>query len=316
MFGQMYHHFHDDGMHRRGQGSIDAGEFRSLLRRAREAGEILSPRAFRDAVANGTLAPGQTCITFDDALRCQFDIAAPVLAEEGVRAFFFVYSSALDENPDPLEFYRDFRHLHFDSMEDFYAFFFATVKERFPDLHARYKTEFPVDYLAQFRFYSEMDRRFRFFRDQIAGPARYETIMNRLLAEAGYDTAARREALFMRAEHIRELAGAGHEIGLHSHSHPTDMKTLPDKRQLEEYARNKRVLESLTKGEIWSMSHPCGSYDDRTLAVLRGLGIRLGFRHSLHEPRILSPLEVPRENHVNLLRQLSPEPDRADAGQA
>lgn len=304
MFGQMYHHFHDGGRHNRGQGSIDGETFRRVIRHTLTHGEILTPEKFRDAVTAAALATGQTCVTFDDALRCQFDIAAPILAEEGVRAFFFVYSSALGEDPDPLEFYRDFRHLHFKAMDDFYRFFFDTVRREFADLFARCEREFPADYLAQFAFYSEMDRRFRFFRDRVAGPEIYEAVMDRMLDAAGYDRAARRASLFMRPEHVRRLSDAGHAIGLHSHSHPTAMALLPQDRQAAEYARNKQVLEDITGRNVWSMSHPCGSYNCETLQALGDLGISLGFRHSLHQPRIVGPLEVPRENHVNLVRNL------------
>lgn len=304
MFGQMYHHFHDDATHRRGQGSIDANTFSAVISDAISAGEILTPRGFATAVENGTLAPGQTCITFDDALLCQYDIAAPVMEVLGVRGFFFVYTSILGDNPDPLEFYRDFRNTQFDHIENFYAAFFDRIAKQFPALQKNLSQSFPEDYLSQFRFYSDNDRRFRFFRDHVAGPGLYREIMDDMLEAWGYDKIARAGELFMSPEHLRRLAAAGHEIGLHSHSHPTMIDALSPAEQIAEYSRNKTLLEDILEKPVWSMSHPCGRYNETTLRVLSQLGIKLGFRHSLHVTEIVSALEVPRENHSNLVKAL------------
>ena len=35
------------------------------------------------------------CLTFDDALRCQYDVALPVLEKYGLTAFWFVYSGGV-----------------------------------------------------------------------------------------------------------------------------------------------------------------------------------------------------------------------------
>ena len=153
----------------------------------------MSPREFADAVRDGTLKPGQTCITLDDALLCQHDIAAPVMEELGFLGFFFIYTSVLGDDPDPLEFYRDFRNTWFGDMEDFYAAFFGRVTVQFPTLHQTYLRSFPSDYLSQFRFYTENDRRFRFFRDHVAGPELYCEIMD----SAGYDRQTQARKLFM-----------------------------------------------------------------------------------------------------------------------
>jgi peptidoglycan/xylan/chitin deacetylase (PgdA/CDA1 family) len=305
MFGQMYHHFHDDILHQRGQGSIDANTFRSILTRTELVSEILSPEHFSSKVQSGSIQPSQTCITFDDALLCQYDVAAPVMQEMGIKGFFFVYSSVLGEQPDALEFYRDFRNTWFKNIEDFYTDFFSKVESEFSSLYATYICNFPEEYLLQFIFYTENDRRFRFFRDHIAGPKLYYQIMDAMLDSAGYDRKSRAKELFMGVKEIKKLAEDGHEIGLHSYSHPTKINSLSIEQQYKEYSRNKSDLEDIIGRRVWSMSHPCGRYNDDTLQILLKLGITLGFRHSLHESKILSALEVPRENHTNLVKKTS-----------
>ena len=50
------------------------------------------------------------------------------------------------------------------------------------------------------------------------------------------------------------------------------------------------------------MSHPCGRYNTQTLQVLRKLGVKTGFRSSMSKIRNQSTLEIPRNDHMNVLR--------------
>ena len=59
------------------------------------------------------------------------------------------------------------------------------------------------------------------------------------------------------------------------------------------------------------MSHPCGSYNDDTLEILKDLGVELGFKHLMTvEPEKgmkkinNSFLEIAREDHTNILKKI------------
>ena len=59
------------------------------------------------------------------------------------------------------------------------------------------------------------------------------------------------------------------------------------------------------------MSHPCGSYNEDTLEILKNLGIELGFKQimTLEPERNMkkinnSPLEIARQNHSELLQKI------------
>jgi hypothetical protein len=52
------------------------------------------------------------------------------------------------------------------------------------------------------------------------------------------------------------------------------------------------------------MAHPLGNYSKDTLKVLKKLGILVGFRDSLKPPTIKSALEIPREDHTNILNTI------------
>lgn len=50
---------------------------------------------------------------------------------------------------------------------------------------------------------------------------------------------------FLTAEHVKELASRGHEIGSHSHSHPTYMGTLPPERLADEWLTSRDILAEI-----------------------------------------------------------------------
>ena len=301
-YGIMFHHFHDEEHHQRGQGSISADEFEILLKYVGEQMNFCTPEEYLSKLQTGTLTPNDACLTFDDALKCQADIAAPVLKKLGLKAFFFVYSGAFSETPDPLEFYRDFRTTMFANMDAFYELFFAAVRTNHADAFRKFVETYPEDYLAAFPFYTDGDKKFRFIRNIVLSEQSYFQIMEEMLQEKGYSKSKRKPFLFMSRENLQQLSSQGHVMGLHSDSHPTNMARCSDSSQEQEYSTNKKFLEGVVEESIWSMSHPCGSYNDTTLALLKNLGIEIGFRSSLNELEIKSELEIPREDHSNIMK--------------
>ena len=117
-----------------------------------------------------------------------------------------------------------------------------------------------------------------------------------------FDPLEIRQHLWMTNENLQQIRAGGHTIGLHSYSHPTTMHRLTKADQHQEYSRNMSHLKSLFPDDtLLSMSHPCGQYNEDTLSVLSELGITLGFRSNLEVKDILSPLEVPRRDHADVL---------------
>ncbi|MGE4345348.1 MAG: polysaccharide deacetylase family protein [Geoalkalibacter sp.] len=304
IFAAMFHHFHDEKKHIKGQGSLTADTFRQLLLTLQQQYNILPPLAYAERIRQNALAEDEICLTFDDALKCQVDIALPVLQELNLQAFFFVYSGALYGPPDHLEIFRDFRHREFTSVDSFYAAFFANFATNQPAEFTAYQQSYPVDYLKEFPFYTEMDRRFRYVRDNVLGSEPYEATIFAMMDDCNYSIEEHAPKLFMTESDLQHLCATGNTIGLHSSSHPTTLDKYSRNEQWEEYSNNKAFLEQCIGDEIWAMSHPCGRYTADTLKLLRDLGIDIGFRSSLSVPQIHSSLEIPREDHANLVKTL------------
>ena len=300
----MFHHFHS-ATHSPAQGSISAEQLAEVIERVGPA-RILPARQWLRCALTATLKAADVCLTFDDNLRCQYDVALPVLRSYGLTAFWFVYTSVCEGTIEPLEVYRQFRTTRFPSVDAFYKAFFEAVEVSTDgdEVRAGLAGFQPRQYLSAYPFYNDDDRRFRFVRDELLGPEKYAAVMDGLIARSGMDLRAASNGLWMGPRQLRELHAAGHVVGLHSHSHPTRIERLPYDAQRAEYRRNFDYLAGLLGENPQAMSHPCNSYNRDTLAILRELGIAIGFRANM-QTATRSELEYPREDHANLIRALA-----------
>jgi peptidoglycan/xylan/chitin deacetylase (PgdA/CDA1 family) len=243
-------------------------------------GNILDPVDWIAAREAGRLRPNQYCLTFDDALRSQIDIALPVVETHGLKAFFFVYSSIFEGSIEEFEVYRYFKNLYFSHVHDFYPEFYdhvGRVTGR-DDIHDRINQSEASSWLLQYPFYTLEDRQFRFVRDRLLSKAEYDAVMTSVMSAHGVTVADLAEGIWMDDGCIRRLLAGGHVVGLHSHTHPTNMDLLHPDHQMDEYDRNIRHLTGLLGHRPDTMAHPSGSYSQETLEILRSFGIRIGFR--------------------------------------
>jgi peptidoglycan/xylan/chitin deacetylase (PgdA/CDA1 family) len=300
----MFHHFHSES-HAPKPGSIDAEGFRRLVHHLQESFNLLPAEVFLDRALSKSLEPDDVVLTFDDALKSQVDVALPVLDELSLTAVFNVYSSVFSGEPDPLEIYADFRAIAFDSFSEFWQDFRATSSAQFPGKTARLGSEYPPDYLSTFSFYSVEERQFRFLRDALLGPSSYRVVMDEMIARSAYDVGSRIGLLWMNKAELSRIAGGGHTVGLHSHTHPTRMSALSRETQKREYVSNFEWIVSELGETPTVVAHPCGDYSKETLDILESLGISVGFRSSLTPGRYHSTLEIPRQDHAVLAKELA-----------
>ena len=301
--GIMFHHFHGAG-HPAVQGSIDPNQLADMIDFLGGNTRVLDARTWMEKALSGRLEQGDLCLTFDDSLLCQIDVAVPVLRALGHTGFFFVYSSVFEGHLERLEIYRAFRTRLFDSVEDFYNRFFEAVEQSsYRDAYSAAIKDFsPARYLAEFSLFSDGDRKFRFVRDRVLDRDGYEQLMDGMI-ETVTSLAALSQSLWMKNQHLQELTGEGHVVGLHSYTHPMMLAELPAAEQEWEYGRNVEHLKALLRTAPISLSHPSNSYDATTLKILRRLGVQLGFRANMTEPKG-SDLEFPREDHSNILTMM------------
>ena len=127
-------------------------------------------------------------------------------------------------------------------------------------------------------------------------------IMIRMIHESEFDPQDIINDIWISEDNLKELALHGHLIGLHSFSHPTQMSELNYHEQFEEYEKNYQHLKGIV-GDVVSMSHPCGNYNDDTLKILDEMGIQIGFRSNVNIKEIKSKLEVPEKTTQMFLKR-------------
>jgi len=95
--GIMFHHFHDDGRHKKGQGSINKDELYKLVKFIGRK-NILNAEEFIYRFINKKLKSNNVCFTFDDGIKAQYDVALPVLEDLNIKSFFLYIHPYLRAN--------------------------------------------------------------------------------------------------------------------------------------------------------------------------------------------------------------------------
>jgi len=301
--GLMFHHFHG-AEHPEVQGSISAADLTKIIEYTGPQ-NILCAHEWMQRLKDGTLEVRHCCLTFDDALKCQIDIALPVLKNYNLTGLWFI-STSVFEGGIPLEIFRLFRTTMFENVDNFYSIFFTKAFEKF-GISKQIISENPhfKNYLHEFPFYSASDRKFRFLRDQVLGDERYSKLMWELLDDYKVDTAKLTANLWLEPDHIRSLANDHHIIGLHSDTHPTDIARLSLHDQLREYQNNADKLTSITGVRPKVAAYPCNSYNSDSKDILSSLGIEVAFRSNMESIDKPNLLEIPREDHTNIMAKIN-----------
>ena len=304
MHGIMFHHFYDDE-HPQGQGAISADQFRKIIDFA-GVNNILPAHEWLDRYESGKLRNNHLCLTFDDGLRCQLDVALPVLEEYELTGFWMIYSSIFLGKIEKLEIYRFFRTTYFKNVDLFYEDFFNEAQNT--NLSNKIEEKLscfnPSKYRKEYRFYTDNDRTFRYLRDHVLTDSEYDLIMYKIMDKHGADRNIIAQNLWVNKSNLTNLCSKGHIIGLHSHTHPTRIDLLSYEEQKTEYGKNHEVLSSIIKSPVRVMSHPCGRYNQITFRILQELNITLGFRANILK-KSFSRFELPREDHMHVLNTIS-----------
>ena len=300
----MFHHFHDE-RHLPAQGSLSSSDFIKMIDWLNKHYSILNASQYKENFEKGTLKNTDICLSFDDALKCQYDVAVPVMERLGIEAFFFIYTSIFTGEPDYLEIFRLFRTSSYTHLDDFYEEFFSILtKQNKDEVESCKSTYRNLDYLSDCPFYSEDDKWFRYLRDNYCSVNQYRLIMFEMMKQKKFDIEYAKTVLWMNENEVKNLYDKGHTIGLHSHSHPTQMSKMCKSDQRKEYTINQQFLSRITCDEVNTVSYPCGSYNQDTLEVLSEIGIKMGFRASMEVREIKSPLEIPREDHAVVFAEM------------
>ena len=295
----MFHHFHGRKFFK-SQGSISSKQFDSILLYLKKNYNLLDAHEYLKKIENNEIKKKDVCLTFDDCLKSQYEIAYPVMRKHNITGFFFIYSGAFDRRNN-FEIYREFRNTMYKKIDDFYDDFFSTLENIMPKKFLEFNLKFNKKYLSNYKFYSLNDRKFRFCRDQILSEKNYEKVMSKIMIAKKFNIIKNKKKLFMRLNDLKTLNQRKNIIGLHSDSHPVNIFKLSYVQQLKDYKKNYNFLKKNLGIIPTTMSHPFGRYNINTLRVLKKFGIKLGFLS--RKMKYKSTLEIGRIDHTYFLKK-------------
>ncbi len=216
--------------------------------------------------------------------------------------------------PDNLEVFRYFRMNYFNNVNEFYMNFYKVLNK---DLDNFFKINEGVIKNTKIKipYYSIKDIKFRLIRDKYLKKKDYEVIMHNMMKEKNFEPKKHYSNLFFDKKDLKELDSLGHLMGLHSHNHPNLLESLSYDEQKLEYENCISIISNIIKKPknlIKSMSHPCGSYNNHTLEILKELGIELGFKQIMTTELEKgmkkinnSFLEIARQNHAEIVKRMN-----------
>ena len=287
-YGIMFHHFHDNNSKPKFQGSITPENFQNIIFKI-GLKNIISPSDYVKKIISNKLKPGETCLTFDDALLSQYKYALPIMEKYKLKSFWFVYTSIFDEKVNNFELYKYFYNNYYHSFREFFVDFKKKIKEIYPQK----KIFFNKNYFKQFKIYTKKEREYRFIRDKLLNENEFNEIFKSMIKNKKANLNTIKDKIYLSSRQIKDLDKKGHVIGLHSHNHPTRIEDLSFQAQEKEYRQCLKILKSLIKSSIVCMSHPCNSYNKNTLRILKKMKIKVGFKAD-NNNLPYSKLELPR----------------------
>ena len=305
-FGVMFHHFHLKNNQKFGQGSINKNEFEKIIIFLKKNYEILSPQEWLNKLEKKNLKKKDICITFDDALLSQYNIALKILNKYRLKAFWFVYSSVFNGIIDDFEIHRKFRSKYFKNFNEFFKNFLRFINTS-PDY--KRKNNFKIFYKKMKRYYpvyTDEDIEFRYLRDHVLNEEEYKNIMSKMIIVKKTSKKKLSKNLWLNNYHLKELSKRGHIIGMHAYNHPYKLSELDYESQNNELKRNFNHLKKILKINPVSISYPNGSFNKYTLKIIEKLKLRCGFISNMksYNSSYKMKFTLRRLDHSNILKNL------------
>ena len=258
--------------------------------------EFVSRDRLVAAAAGDEKLPERACVvTFDDGLRCQVELALPVLERLGVPATFFLPARplaegcalfvhkvhALRERLDEQVFLRRLRRVLAERGLDV-----GPVLEEEARAHYRYDPPESAEVKYLLNMALPLEHR--------------EPVVAALFEEVFPDEAAFCRELYMGPEEVAELERDHRAVGAHSYAHEP-LALLGEAELADDLERSVAALEGMTGARPLALSYPHGTPATVDLRVARAAA-RAGFRvaftmeralnRSLEEPLLLGRLDA------------------------
>ncbi|WP_234814961.1 polysaccharide deacetylase family protein [Noviherbaspirillum denitrificans] len=235
-------------------GEVDAQDFERQMRLVQSSFNIIPLADAVRALRNKTLPPRAACITFDDGYADNAEVALPILRRLGIPATFFIATGFLDGgrmwNDTVIELVRAAP----GPLLDLEAVGFGRI-----DVASILQRQQAISSLIGKLKYLPLQER-----------------QDRIDAMCDHASLSLPDKLMMTSGQVRELHGAGMEIGGHTVNHPI-LARLDAKAARREIAEGKEALEGIIGAPVRLFAYPNGKPARDYLAEHVGIVRELGF---------------------------------------
>ena len=301
--GIMFHHFHKKNKDKYVENSITSKEFEKILKFI-GLKNIISADLWAKKALENKLKKNEVCITFDDGLKSQYEVALPILKKYHIKAFWFIFSSVFYGKKDSNEIHKFFYKKYFRN----FKLFFKNFKEEIIILkRAKFilKTinqKKAKNYMLELKIYSKEERIYKYLRDKILTSKEIFQIYKNLFKKFKFNEKKIVKQLWISKKDLKRIVNDNHVIGLHSFSHPSNIASKSYNYQFKEYKKNLIDLNKIYKKKIISASFPFNAYNSNSIKVLKRLNIKLCF--SALSNIKFNRLIIPRIDHAKILKKI------------
>ncbi|HEY5794153.1 MAG TPA: polysaccharide deacetylase family protein [Bosea sp. (in: a-proteobacteria)] len=217
--------------------------------------------ALRQAKSGESTGRPLAAVTFDDGYQDNYLLAAPILAEYGIQATFFVVAGLVDTENVP---WYDQAGLAWNALDR------CGHELEAPNAHVAMSTAKQLSPAQREEWIAALQRR--------AGPI-VVPAMDRIMTSA----------------QLRDLVSQGHEVGSHTMTHPL-LPQCDDATLANELQQSRATLAAITGGNITGICYPNGDCDDRVAQAARAAGYAYAtsVENGINDPGALDDLALKR----------------------
>lgn len=246
------------------------------------------------AISGGTIPENACMITFDDGLRCHYEVIRSIMEKHDFPVAFFVNSKPLmrqkvsnvhksqyvRSNLKPDEIWKRIR---------------ASGAVRGLDVDRLDQAHIKKHY----RYDDERTARVKYLLNYLLPQGTAQRIIGELFQDLVENEAEFIRQWYMNREEVRELHRQFDCIGSHAHSHAA-LAPLPYADAKREIGMSKVFLEEITSKPIFAMSYPLGNANavsSREARIAKSLGYSFAFtmereiNQSLQDPLLLARID-------------------------
>ncbi len=298
-FAILFHHFHKNNMFYDSPGSLTNNKFEKFVKKNRS--KLTDADDFLD---NFKKKKKLISLSFDDGLKCQFEIALPILEKEKIKAFFFIPTSNFEKNKLSAEITRYFKYKYFKNINKFNNSFLKYYNKfsNNPLKISKLNNKLFIKIKKESPYYKKADIEHKIIRDHLISDKHYNKIILLMIKEKKINLNSLKKKLLMSKRDINKILKLGHVIGLHSHSHSYKFHNLKYTQEYREYKKNKLYLEKIINKSINVASYPFGYQTKNSIKILKKFGIQFAFnKNFIKKNKKNLSFNISRENISNII---------------